>query len=121
MLDRNSISEDRASLLSAPEGRASFAGYKQTFLSISIHQESVLYPERWTESYKITVLNEVIVTGQKDRRKDGYHLKSENRALPHTVYQNQVQIVQGFTFGRPNFWKAKKKKYFYNLSVTRHF
>jgi len=40
--------------------------------------------------------------GQKDRREDGYHLKGENGALPHTIHRNQVQMVQGFRLERPD-------------------
>lgn len=74
------------------------------FLSVSIHQESALYLERWAESYKITTLNEVIASwGRKTGEKVVTASKIENRALSHTVYQNQVQMVQGFTFERPDF------------------
>ena len=51
---------------------------------------------------------------KRDRRKEGHSLRNENRALPHTTHQSQVQVVQALTFEKPNFkfWKEKKESIF---------
>ena len=59
---------------------------------------------------------------QKDSRKDGYYLKNENGALPHTVHQTKSRWPKDLDlFEKPILLEGKKKECLYNLSVAKHF